>query len=403
MSPLLLAAAVAATPMSREAFVAEVLAAHPSIAAARAAADAARADAATPAPPDPMVSWSFAPASIGADDVAFGQAVDLRWRLDVGGQTRALRAMGEASADAAAWDAEDVAVALSATAATAWDQWWWVHEALDLNTRHQALLAELEEAARARLVAGMVGHAEVLGAELESARARLVTVTLTAQRRRLAVELQRLRAASLSAEPPPPTPLADPSAAEPKPAAGPTAAVAGREATLVAAQAASRAARRALAPELEVMSSYNTMWHDPEHRWMAGLGVSVPVWWSARRAAVDAADAAQTAAEADRAAAALDQGAAAVSDRVDLDAAYTTWSLLREAVLPLAHQRVDALRGAWVGGRGELGDVLMAERDLLDAELAVRDTIVAWHAAHVAWQADAGLLPGLGTPVGGGR
>jgi outer membrane protein TolC len=179
--------------------------------------------------------------------------------------------------------------------------------------------------------------------------------------------------------------------------------VAGREAEVVAAQAASRAARRALAPELEVMTSYNTMWHDPEHRWMAGLGVQVPLWWRARRSGVVAADAAQAAAEADRAAVALDQGAAAVADRVDLEAAYATWALLRDAVLPLARQRVDALRGAWVGGRAELDEVLMAERDLLDAELAVRDAVVAWHSARTAWQVDAGYLPGLDTPVGGGR
>src|SRR5205085_452952 len=56
-------------------------------------------------------------------------------------------------------------------------------------------------------------------------------------------------------------------------------------------QAKVAVAEREFYPDFEVMASYDSMWDMPEHRWMAGVMVNVPIQRGRRRAAVEAAQA----------------------------------------------------------------------------------------------------------------
>src|SRR5207237_7271760 len=49
------------------------------------------------------------------------------------------------------------------------------------------------------------------------------------------------------------------------------------EARLRAGETRVRIAERAYYPDFELMGSYDSMWDIPEHRWMVGIGIDVPI------------------------------------------------------------------------------------------------------------------------------
>src|SRR5258705_324849 len=79
------------------------------------------------------------------------------------------------------------------------------------------------------------------------------------------------------------------------------------DARVRAAEANVGGAKRAYYPDVELMASYDSMWDMPEHRWMVGVGIEVPIQRGKRSAQVDAAEArvAQARALAERAADAI--------------------------------------------------------------------------------------------------
>src|SRR5829696_5131031 len=98
---ILISASPAFAQLDRAAFVEEVLARNPDVAAAEAAVAAARARArGAGAFADPTLSYEIAPRSVAAD-VPFGQRITLRQKLMFPGKRAQARAVAVAEADVA--------------------------------------------------------------------------------------------------------------------------------------------------------------------------------------------------------------------------------------------------------------------------------------------------------------
>ncbi|HET9621564.1 MAG TPA: TolC family protein, partial [Kofleriaceae bacterium] len=198
--------------------------------------------------------------------------------------------------------------------------------------------------------------------------------------------------------------LAPPGDATPPEAALPEAALddhpqrAAATAHVRAAEARSALAERAYFPDFEVMASYNSMWDTPEHRWMLGVAINLPIERGRRDAALAAAEArvAQARAQDD-----------SVRDQLRVEAARTAREL-REGLrvvqlydarlVPAARAQVDAAIAGFAAGQNDFAAVIGAERGLREIELAaLRARADAWH-RRAALDRALGHLPGGGAP-----
>lgn len=363
--------------LERPALVRAVLERNPSVEAARHAVAAARArERQVVALDDPLLSYGVAPRSV-AGDAPLGYEARLSQRFPFPG-TRSLRgAVARAEGEVAESDAERLRLELAFMASTAFDDYALADRSLVLTAQHRRLLETLEAAARAQLAAGQATYADVLQAEAEVAHVAHDAIVLEADRDIAAAQINGLLHRDPTASLPPP-------ASDDAPANDAVLDVlqalfeealrnhpdvrAARARGLMGASAA-RLARRARYPDFELMLSYNSMWDMPEHRWMVGIGVTVPLQVARRRGAV---------AEADAAAAQAGYEVARAEDVVRVEV-FRAWKRVEEArhvfllyaerLLPLAREQAAAVRGGLAAGRAGFGAVLEAERNLRKTEL----------------------------------
>ena len=384
--PLLLAAEEdpfpGATFLDREALLAAVAGRNPDLAAARLAWQATRERAPQEsALADPAIRYEIAPLSLGAGAVPFGQALEVRQAFPWPGVRQARGAAATFEAEAALQDSQELLLALRAEASRLFDDWYLVHRALEVNERHRALLLTFREAATARYAAGLAGQQEPLQAEVETAGLLQDREDLEAERAVIRARLNALlhRPPELSL-PPPPDRLPEPLSLEGDVAALQEAAVtsrpelAGLDARIRTREAARDLALLARRPEIDVMGSYNSMWTDPEHRFMAGVAVGLPI----RRAKITAA---RTEAETRLAEARTARESAEMRIRAEVQEAAERYAAsvrrlasLRAHLLPATHDLLRAARTGFETG-GSLLALIEAERSLRDAELREHEVL----------------------------
>lgn len=406
LSLLLLSAPLAAQEpdvlpgvLDRESLAAAVAARNPSLEAARQAwrATAARAPRER-ALANPMISYSLAPLSVGAD-VPFGHEIEVRQALPYPGKRQARAAMAEAEAGAAFQDWREALLELTAQAANLAGDWYLVHRALEINGQHLDLLDSFREVAAARYAAGLAMQQDPLQAEVESAKLLQVGAELEAERRVTAARINALLHRDPGAPLPPPLArlpeldVPDDAAALEAEALAARPELAGRAAAIQAREAQLRMALLERRPDFEAMGSYSSMWTDPEHRWMAGVAVDLPL--SRKRT-----EAARAEAEALLAQARSERAAAEIRIRAE---AREAWELLREShhhldiqrnrVLPATRDQIRAAQTGFETG-GSFLAVIEAERNLREAELQEHELLTEHHHRQAMLDRVLGRLPG---------
>jgi outer membrane protein TolC len=132
------------------------------------------------------------------------------------------------------------------------------------------------------------------------------------------------------------------------------------------------------------------MWMTDREGWMVGAGWDVPLFWRARRASVDRAQAASDRAAAEVVATTTGVDADVAMARTEVDRAEAVLALRRDRLVPLARERLETARIELSSGEAEFADVLRAERDLLDAEAELVDAESARRSALLRWRHAAG-------------
>jgi outer membrane protein TolC len=354
-----------------------VVARSSALAAAQADADGVAAGTAMAgAWMDPMLTLELAPASPFVAGVPFGAAVRASQKLPIAGRPALEAEAATHEARAMRLESGELRLRLREVALALYAELHATTRALEVNDAHARLLADLKAAAEARYAAGAAQQAEALEAELMLGELAADRVELEARHRAAVARLNGLlqRSPTLPLPPLPPTPEL-PAAPLPPPGVD-VAQAAERRPELAALAARTEAARarlmlaeRGWVPDLEVMVSYSSMWMEPAHRFMVGVGVELPLQQAGRRGRVAEAQAMAQRARHREEAARHELATELAVMRAELDEATRREVVLRERIIPTARTRLDSLRTAWVTGRAEFEAILSAERALRSAEL----------------------------------
>lgn len=373
-----------ATVLDRRALIEAVLARNPDIDAARAAWR--RSLARIPqesAFDDPMVSYSMAPLSI-TGDVPYGQRIEIEQKLPITNRRSLAAEVALAEAEAARDNTDAVRLRLAAMASTLFDDYYVADRALEVDAHHRSLLEQMRASAEAQYTAGRASQQDPLQADVELAmidRERLMHET---ERKVVVAQINGLlhRDTGASLPPPPKQLLAPVAAALDERALLDTALrerpeLRGQDARIRRGVAARTLADRVAWPDVGVMASYDSMWDMPEHRWMVGVAVEVPLARGRRAAARDEAEA-----ETDEARFMRERMADEI--RVEVRTAIervaearAALALYEKRMLPAARAQVDAARAGFIADQNEFQAVITAERSLrhvtLDIERARAD------------------------------
>lgn len=383
--------------LERDELVRSVLTQNPDLQAARAAWEAAGArPAQARAWSDPMVSYMAAPGSFTSRDVGVGHTLRVSQRFPFSGRLALAGDAAEAEAEAARGDWEAVRLRLAAEASQLYDAYALTARALSINDAHRALVKELRGASEAQYRAGRGSLQDPLQAEQELAHLERDRIGLEAEQARVKARLNGLlhRAPEAPLGQPPDTlaPVEVPDDGRTRPEAEAAAA------RILAAEATRGVAGRAWLPDVEVMGEYSSMWMEPAHQWMVGVGLEVPLQVGRRAAAIQEADATLRRARA-QAEAVQDAVAVEVADaRLAVAAARADVGVLQERLLPLARERLEAATSGLSTGRNAFIDVIDAARALRDADLSLAEARATLQQRAAELARASGLLPIGGTP-----
>lgn len=376
-------AAEAATPqagpgtrLDRDDLVRQVLARNPSVAAARAAIREAQGRLSQAgAFDDPHLSYSLAPGSLFDPDIRDGHVVRLEQKLPFPGKRGLAEEAARADVSSARADADETRLELALQARRLFDAWFTVHRALAINAQHVDLLRTLQKSAAAQYTTGNASQQAPLRAEVELTHVEHQGVTLEADRQVLRARLNGLLHRPPRADlPPPPDTLALPDAPPPADALLATALrqrpeLARVRARLGGAQAALALAKRQTLPDLSVMGEYNSMWMDPAHQWMVGVGIDLPLPWDRRHGQREEAAARGERLKLEEETL-LDRLATEVETaRLRLEEALHVAHLYRARLVPAAREEVAAARAGFVVGKSAFNALVDAERNLRAMEL----------------------------------
>jgi cobalt-zinc-cadmium efflux system outer membrane protein len=324
---------------------------------------------------DPMISASFAPLSIGSSASRFGYEVEIAQRLPLGGKLAAQSALASVEAELAETDYQEARLKLAQAASELYDDYGLAVRSLEIQEQHIALLSALEQNVVAAYESGHATVQDSLEADAELARLEYQKTVYETQRAVAIAQLNALLHRDPDAHLPPPaaqaphdsvdgtgTPLAD-YAIEKRP-------------DQAAAQARTRLARARVRvadtdyyPDLTLSASYNSMWDMPEHRFMAGVSLNVPLQRGRRQGAHDEAAAMRSASESTQQSAAdVARGEVAVAAR-QLEGAQRAVILYEQRLVPIARARIEAARAGFVTAKSNFTAVIEAERGLRSAEL----------------------------------
>ncbi|MEE8119318.1 MAG: TolC family protein [Gammaproteobacteria bacterium] len=365
------------TTLSAHTLVNAVLERNAGLAAMRAAVDEANARI-DPAGSfsDPMLTLGVAPNTIGNNALGTRGQIYISQALPWRGILRARENEARAEANAVSQDEESLRLMLRAMALSQFAEWVLVHQALDINAEHQAVLSELRNVAEARYAAGRAPQQDALQAEVE--RVRLKQQALELERRRIATQAQvnaLLNRAPGSFIPPPellPTSNFLPelnALIEQAQRSHPE--LARAEFQQRAAESRLYAEEKLRFPQFQVNAGYNGVLDPVAKRAILGVSINVPLNQSKRRAAINAARAKVRRTEwlvTDRRATLL---AELSTDYAAVIESGQSLLLLENELLPLAKETLAVSRADYAAGRGDFLNVVTAERNLLDTELGL--------------------------------
>lgn len=350
------------------------MAQHPALAALGSAWRGARAQVAgADAWDDPQLALTVAPLSLATGGAPPGQGVRLSQRLPWPGAPalRAHMAKERAEIRAAEWQSAkaELALALRLTFADAWE----AERALEVNAHHIERSAERKAGAEAALRAGRAELQAPLRAEGRLAELSQAALGLAAQRSVALARLNALLGRPIDAPLPPlartlEVPMAG-GGCEVAPGCVRTEIEAARRAVATQRDAVSLA-EIARWPELSLDAQYSSMFMQPEHQWMIGAALRVPLSWEARNAGVAHARALLQQAEQQEAQRRLEVA-------WEVTAADIAWREVEERIrvldaqaLPTAEAHLAVALAGYETGRVAFGAVLDAENALREVQLA---------------------------------
>ncbi len=389
--------------LERSELIREVLKRNPSIESARQAWRAALSRySQAGALDDPMLEYEFAPLSIASSDVKYGQTITLSQRFPWPGKLDLAGEIALAEAEAARDDYRSARLELALMASILFDQYYAVARSLELNAQHRALVQDIQRAAEAQYETGRGSQQDPIQAAIELAYVDRQKIALDAKRAVLVAQMNGLmHRPPESPLPPPPAELDLPpleptnSAQLQRQALAQRPELKARRSELRAREVSRELADRESYPDFGVMASYSSMWEMPEHQWMLGFSVNLPIQLGRRKAAVAASEARIAEVEAKLMGQSDEIRVEVEEARQRVLEAAAVVRLYRERLMPAARAQIEAARAAYVTGNGMFQSLIEAERSLRSVELEYQEALAALGQARAQLLRTLGRIPGL--------
>jgi outer membrane protein TolC len=349
-----------------------------------------------------MLSYSFAPLSIGSDVVRYGQRIQFTQRFPYPGRLDLAGQIARAEADAARYDFEAVRLQLATMASSLFDEYYLAERSLEINAEHGELLREFQRISTVRYVSGLGSQQDPIQAEVETAHVLHEDVVLRTTRSIIVAQinalLHRLPTAPL---PPPPTALDPPDVMEAhsdhtaEQAVPERPELLSRLSEIRAREAGVLLREKDFKPEFEGMTSYDSMWSETQHRWMVGVGVSLPFRRGRTHAAVAEAEAALRRVESER---------LALEDAIRLEVYQTEQRMLeaahvvelyRSRLIPASGDQIRAARAGFETGQNSFLALIDAERNQRNVELGYQEALTSYYQRLAERDRALGRIPGL--------
>ena len=335
---------------------------------------------------DLRVSYDLAPLSVATSDSRYGQVLRVGWRLPYPGKYRHATAGAAEAAEASGWAFEAVRLELATLASQLFDEYYFVHRALEINDEHIALLRDFQRIALAQYRAGTAAQQDPIQAEVWVARLLHRDVVLETKRANLRSQINTLQHRPPEAQLLPPPSILPPPPSGDIDAGGAQRAALSERPEIAAAEAEIRSREAELGlrgldsrPDFEVMSSFNSMWGESDHRWTIGAGIAIPLGRQRIRSGVAESEARLAEAMAGREAL-VDSIRSQVQQAYDrLEESRHVLDLYDSRLLPASRDQIDAALSGFKTSRNSFLALIEAERNQrtvhLEYERALAD---AW-------------------------
>ena len=370
----------ASQPLVVQRLVADVLRRNPGLKSMQAAVAAAqyRVEPAG-ALPDPQFSGAVAPDTISGLQTPTGERranirAELSQELPWPGTLDLRTELARNEVRLADENVAAVRLELEALTRSAYAQWYYVHRALAINLANQQLVEELWRNTETRYAAGLTGQQDVLQADVELQHLRHQAIELRRLKRTVRSKIRGLLNDS-SNKPlgaPASLPLDDKLPAysilrDRALSAHPE--LRSLELRIAAGKNRESLAKKDAYPDFKVFGGYNSLWDVQEKRWVAGVGLSIPLNRSKYRDQIAEASAQVEGMQydlQDRRARLLDQLEQAYA--LAEEAAHAI-ELYEQSLIPRTRENLSAALAEYGSGTGSFLDVLTAEQSKLKAEL----------------------------------
>ncbi|MBU6443999.1 MAG: TolC family protein [Alphaproteobacteria bacterium] len=321
---------------------------------------------------DPMVSYTAAPETAGTpmgyrQSIAFSQAIPWPGVLSL----RAHAATEEAGS--AEYQLADTRLRLAAKARAAYADWYYVHQALAINTTDIALVEHLKSVTRAAYAAGQAPQQDVLRAELELLRLQNQALDLGRRETTVQAEINQLLDTLPDAPVAPPGDLPEPPIAanletltDAVLAQNP--ALKGSDKQISASRDRVQLAEDGFLPNFNIVAGDNQLMSPWQMQYTVGVAINIPIG-------------AKHSGDLDEAHAKLNQSQQhyyAVRDRLlaDLSQTYAavkqlhgTIDLYDKQLVPVARLNLRAAEADYSSGSGDFTKLIEAEQQYLMVEL----------------------------------
>jgi len=362
-------------PLTAEELAERVLEANPGLASAAAAAEAA-AYRIEPAGSldDPVLSYAAAPSTIGSGRL--NQRIEFSQQIPWPGTLRAREAAARYEAKAVGSDLNALRLRVMAQAKSAYAEWRFLQEALEVHHETRDLLDQLVATARTRYAAGRAPKQDVLQAEVERGELDNHKLRLLSQQSAVQARINALlnrpadtplpEAAPVTTERTlPPGEILEERALAQHPE------LEGLEARVSANQSRVDLAEKNFYPNFRLGVGYNSLWDDRDKRAVVGVSVNIPFDRGKRKAELSQARAEERRTEW----ALTDRRATLLADitqaRAETIEAQKSIRLYEDQLVPLAQEYLSASIADYESGAGAFLNVITAEQRSLDTGLAL--------------------------------
>ncbi len=355
---------------------------------------------------DPMLSYAFAPQTLGLDDQDLGQNIQLSQKLPWPGKLGLKEDSARFQAQAKQENIEVVRLRLIEISVRSFADWYYIHEALRINRVNQDLWQEFRVIAELKYGTGRASKQDALRAEMEQAMLEHAAIVLLRKKRNIQANLNTLLNRSPDSQIPLPGKMPE---AVTIPAVNDLRQMALAKhpelkallTTEKASEAQVKLAEREYYPDFRINAGYNSLWAQEEKRYTVGLGINIPLAFSKRSARVD-----EKRARNQQLKWQLIEKQAEIVGAVQR--AYNgaqesrhVLKLYRKKLLPLAEENLHAAKSDYQSGKGNFLDLVSVEKNLIQTQLNQAQALADYHsrlallARHVG---DPGLL-NLDIPV----